>query len=276
MPGPKAETVERLKTAIAALEKRPPLAVVPALSAVDPGFGPLELLAAPGGLLHEVFLAERRHCGAGLGFSLGLAQRLLTPVRQAVLYLELAAETQEMGFPYAPGLSSLGFDPDRLVLCRIETMTELLWALEESLGCRAVAAVIADVPGHENDLDFTASRRLSLKTAASGASAFLLRYSKEREASAAKLRWRIAPAVSAGQPFDATAPGPPRFAVTLEKSRLGIEAQRLEGQGFELDWVDHGFVIVEPGGKRRAFVPRRPAPSRPQPAELGDRLSEAS
>jgi protein ImuA len=273
----KAERVDELRAAIAALERRPALgpdsAVLPRRAGAP---GPFELLAAPGGLLHEIFLDDPRTAGAGLGFSLALTKSLITPVRQAILYLELAAGTQEMGFPYAPGLAAFGLPSDTLILCRLETMTELLWSMEEAIGCRAVAAVIANVPGSAKDLDFTVSRRLSMRAASAGASALLLRYGTAREASAARLRWRIATALSTGAPHDATAPGAPRFAVTLEKSRLGARAQKLEGQSFTLDWTDHGFAQVEPGRDRRAAAPRQPASSRPQPPLLGDRFSEAS
>jgi protein ImuA len=276
--GLRAGKVEELKAAIAALERRPALAADSAQLPARPGGEPtpLELFAAPAGLLHEIFLDDPRAAGTGLGFSLALARTLLTPVRQAILCLELSSQTQELGFPYAPGFAAFGLAPDSIVLCRLETMTELLWAMEEAIGCRAVAAVIADVPGHEKDLDFTVSRRLSMRAASAGASALLLRYGRAREASAAKLRWRIAPAISATRQFDATSPGPPRFAVTLEKSRLGARAQKLEGQSFSLDWLDHGFAPVERGRGRDAAGAGQPAAPRPQPAVLGDRFSEAS
>lgn len=275
MHGLRSETVESLRARIAALEKRPALAGdgLPAASA-EPAFGPLDLLAGSAGLLHEIFLDDRRGAGAGFGFSLGLARPLLTPTRQALIYLQLTSQTQEIGFPYAPGFEQLGIDPENLVLCRVDTLTELLWATEEAIGCRAVAAVIADVPGHEKDLDFTVSRRLSLRTAG-GASAFLLRYGAGRESSAAKLRWRIAPTPSLADLFDPNAPGPPRYAVTIEKCRLGARAQKLEGRSFDLDWVENVFVIAKQARTGRAFAPRRTTASGAEPALVGHRLSEA-
>jgi protein ImuA len=277
MPSPKAARVEELKAAIAALEQRPLLHADSVSLAPRTGNrnGIEALLAAPGGLLQEIFLDEQRSTGTGLGFALGLTRTLFTPARRAILYLQLAAETQEIGLPYAPGFAPLGIDPETLVLCRVETTVELLWAMEEAIGCRAVASVIADISLGDKDVDFTVSRRLSMRTASTGASAFLIRYGTGREASAARLRWHVMPAVSGGHRYDASAPGPPRFAVTLEKSRLGAKAQRLEGQTFELDWVDHGFVIAG-RAPRHAAIPRSPAAPRAQSPAMGHRLSEAS
>ena len=62
--------------------------------------------------------------------------------------MQLIRDSQDIGVPYAAGLTGFGIDPETIVLCRPETMVELLWAVEEAIACRAVAAVIADV-GHE-------------------------------------------------------------------------------------------------------------------------------
>src|SRR5690606_34372292 len=137
-----------------------------------------------------------------------------------VIYLQLADEAQQLGLPYGPGLLSFGFDPAALVLVRAATMGELLWAAEEAIACRAVAAVVADIGGHPKLLDFTASRRLSLRAAATGGSIFMLRYGTGREASAAQLRWRLSPAPSALRRWDAKAPGAQRWRVDLEKGTL--------------------------------------------------------
>ena len=111
MPGLAKHDLDALRLKIAALEKRPLLAEGAAMLAQrlgkaandGPGIAdPLELLAAPGGLLHEVFADEQRQTGAALGFSFGLARQLLTAGRQAILYLQLAGETQELGLPFVP------------------------------------------------------------------------------------------------------------------------------------------------------------------------------
>ena len=195
-----------LRDTIADIERKPALAEPRPLLHADAAGFPLPA----GGLLQEIFTDERRHAGAVLGFALGQARSLLTTARPAVIYLQLAKEGQEMGLPYGPGMISFGFNPDALVLVRAANMIELLWAAEEAIACRAVAAVIAEIAGHQKLLDFTASRRLGLRSAEAGSSMLLLRYGTGREASAAHLRWRITPVLSAAKRFDALAPGAPR------------------------------------------------------------------
>src|SRR5690606_36730343 len=142
-----------------------------------------------------------------------------------------------------------GIDPDQLILARTDSLTELLWAMEEAIACRAVAGVIADIHGQPKALDFTVSRRLSLRSSAGGSSVFLIRYGREREASAAKLRWRVEPGLSAGQPFDPQAPGPPRYLVDIEKRRLAGKSPRVETMRLTLDWTENGFVSAEDGSR---------------------------
>jgi len=282
MRGLAVEDLDSLRRKIAALEKRPALAEGVVESARQPG-RPVaandtrprieELLAIPPGVLHEVFVDEQRNGTAALGFALGLARGLLSAGRQAILYLQLADQTQEMGVPYALGLATFGIAPDQLILARTESLTELLWAMEEAVACRAVAGVVADILGQPKALDFTVSRRLSLRSSAGGSSVFLLRYGLEREASAAKLRWRVMPEPSGGQPFDRQAPGPPRYRVEIEKRQLAGRLKRVENLSLTLDWTENGFVSAE-YGSAAAHKGQAPAP-RPVAAPLGYRLPEA-
>ena len=121
-------------------------------------------------------------------------------------------------------------------------------------------------------LDFTATRRLSLRSSAGGSSVFLIRYGQEREATAARFRWRIEPVASGQVPFDPRAPGRPRLVVDLEKGRLG---SRNDPLNWTVDVTENGFVLAEPS-KRAEALPRAaaPIPGAP-PAALGYRLSQA-
>jgi protein ImuA len=272
----KQRALDQLRARIETIEKRPPLAPgLPAEAVARQGDAWRFLLAAPAGLLHEVFADEVRSSGAALGFALGLARPLLTGGRRAILYLSLAGEAQELGWPYAMGLGRFGLDPEALVVASVANVAELLWAMEEAIACRAVAAVVADLASHPKALDFTASRRLGLRAEAAGASAFLLRYGPAREASAARRRWHVAPAPSAPSRFDARAPGPPRFTITLEKGRLGPGHATAEGVRLDLDWMENGFVLVEHGGNHPALPRRRPTLPGALPPPLGHRLSQA-
>lgn len=269
MLGDKANTLETLRQKIGALESNPVLREQAAL--------PSGLLVPPPGAVHEVFADSLMDIGAGLGFAFAQTRTLLTPHKPGLIFLQLRADAAETGFPYGPGLHSFGLDPDRVVFVRPETITELLWAIEEAVACRAVAAVVADIVRPHKELDFTASRRMTLRTAASGASVFLVRYAREREASAAQFRWRVAPALSASPPFDELAPGPPRWRVTLEKGRLGGRRTATpEGDVYLVDWTENGFAPADDDNRRAiAGAQGAAALSRAALAALGDRLPEA-
>jgi protein ImuA len=265
----KERALQHLRARIETIEKRPALADTPESSARPEG-----LFALPPGLLHEVFAENGRDAGATYGFTLGLARRLLSARRPALLLLQLTHQAQDLGVPYPVGLKSFGVDPDQVVFGRMESATDLLWAIEEAIGCPAVAAVIADTGPEIKALDFTASRRLSMRAAAGGSSVFLLRTGTTREASAARLRWRIEPQPSAAPPFDARAPGLARWKVELEKGRLG---SRRDPKEWLVDWTENGFAVVAPEGgmgARPAAGVRPPLPGA-LPAALGDRLSQA-
>ncbi|MGV8956089.1 MAG: hypothetical protein ACOH2M_33665 [Cypionkella sp.] len=256
-----------LRASIANIEKRPALAEARVLpQQVADAFPRLA-----GGLVQEVFTDARRNGGAALGFALGQARGLLGGARSAVIYLQLSSEAQEMGLPYGPGLVGFGFDPDALVLIRPANIAELLWAAEEALACAAVAAVIADIAGQPKVLDFTASRRLSLRAAEAGATMFLLRYGAWREASAAQLRWHVVPQLSADTPYDARAPGEVRWQARLEK---GAVTDR-QNQQWLLEWTKNGFQVIDDGAVGAAGPVERPALPGAVPAMLAHRLSEA-
>jgi protein ImuA len=268
----KRQTLDELKTRIAALENRPVLAEGVVFTQQRAG-GATDLLAAPAGLLHEVYTDEQRNGGAILGFALAEASQLLNPERPAVLYLQLHNDAQELGLPYGAGLASFGIDPEHVVLGRMQTIADLLWAMEEAVACRAVAAVVADIGGHHKALDFTASRRLSLRAASAGASIFLMRYGREREATAAKLRWNIAPALSAPTPFDARAPGAVRWLVRLEKGQVAGDGL---DRGWLVEWTENGFVRIENTNSATERTVPRQAPPGAAPAALGYRLSQTA
>ena len=263
MAGLQNASLEALRARIERLENRPAFAEGLNLKTARPE----DLLAAPAGILEEIYSDDRRNSAAALGFALGQAQQLFSPQRPALIILGLMHEAQDAGVPYGAGLAHFGVDPDAVVIGRVETIVELLWALEEAVACRAVAAVIADVAGCPKALDFTASRRISMRAVAAGTSVFMLRYGREREASAAHLRWRLDPEPSIAPAFDDRAPGAPRLKAILEKGRSAREAIELV-----VEWTDHGFVVVDRSGARDAAGA---APSGAVPAALGYRLSQA-
>lgn len=264
-----AARIASLKARIADIEKRPALGGTAADPVMTASAG---ALPAPRGVVHEIFSDDLRNAGTALGFALGQARALLGTGRPALIFVQLTNEAGETGLPYGPGLSQFGIDPRAVTLVRAATITELLWALEEAVVCTAVAGVIADITTPQKALDFTVSRRLALRAEAAGTSAFLVRYGRERESSAARFRWRVMPAASAAPPFDARAPGLPRFSVTLEKGRLtGFPTST----ALDFDWTkDHGFARVESRPATDLAPHRESSASRSQPAALADRLSQ--
>lgn len=269
MQGARQKQLQDLRDKIAAMETGP------VLRQAGRAPTPAGLLQVPPGTLSEVFAASRDESGAGLGFSLALAHGLITRTRPGLIVLQLADEAQKMGLPYGPGLVHFGLPVDQLVFARPQNIVELLWAMEEAIACRAVAAVVADIAGFHKALDFTASRRLSLRSAASGVGTFITRYGQQREASAARFRWNIAPVVSGPQPFDDRAPGPPRWRAVLERGRLQPDRPvGIDGEDYLVDWTKDGFVLADIDGSDREVPLDRPALPRAQPPTLGDRLPQ--
>ncbi|HZT51540.1 MAG TPA: hypothetical protein VFA22_06395, partial [Stellaceae bacterium] len=110
----------------------------------------------PGGGLARAALHEIRGLGAAeeegaeqAAFLAGILARL-EPGRP-VLWCLARADL------HAPGLARMGLAPERLILARAGER-EVLWAMEEGLKCRALAAVVGEVGA----LPATASRRLQL------------------------------------------------------------------------------------------------------------------
>ena len=255
-----------LRNVIADIERKPALLETARRPDMAGGEAFPEL---PGGLVQEIFADEIRDGGASLGFALAQAKSLVTARRPTIFYLQLGEDAQKLGLPYGPGLSWFGLDPARLVLVRAADMGELLWAAEEVIGCRAVAAMIADVRGDPKLLDFTASRRLSLRSSGSKVSLFLLRYGQRRASSAGHLRWHLRP-FSSGRPlYDERAPGPARWRLRLEKGR--IAGNRTD---WLLEWTRNGFALISQPAISHPARPAAPLPGA-VPAVLGHRLSQA-
>jgi protein ImuA len=268
MPSPdQQQRLAALRETIADIERKPALAEARAMVEVNHDSFPV----LQGGLLQEIFTDAARNGGASLAFALGQAKGLLTPRRIVVLYLQLVGDAQFFGVPYGPGLLTLGFDPARMVVVRTTSMIDLLWVAEEALTCRAVAGIVLDVGGETEPLDFTASRRLSLRAVQSGISLFVLRYGSEREASAAHLRWHLSPHRSGRKRFDATAPGAARWLVRLEK---GVPDK--QSSEWFLEWKGDGFATFSVQSTIHHRSERKPAFPGSVSTLLGDRLSETA
>lgn len=260
------QRLSALREVIADIERKPALAE--AVRRQDMAQGDV-FPALGGGLVQEIFADQLRDGGASLGFAIAQARGLVTPRRPAIFYLQMGDDAQKLGVPYGPGLSWAGLDAAQLIIVRAADMTEFLWAAEEVVSCRAVAGLVADIRGEPKLLNFTASRRLSLRAANSNVSLFLLRYGHGRASSAGHLRWHVQPSGSGRQPFDDRAPGPARWLLRLEKGR--IAGNRTE---WLLEWTKNGFAVIpQPKSSRRQ--PSGASFPGSAPAVLGHRLSQA-
>lgn len=168
--------------------------------------------------LHEIENAGvRDEDGAAVTFLAGILARL-APARPVLWCLQSADL-------HAPGLALAGLDARRLVLLRAPNEREILWAMEEGLRSRALAAVVGEI----EMLSTSASRRLQLAAESVGVTGFVLHRSAgphfriRAAASAAVTRWRVAalPSVPvAGEPGI----GRPRWRVEMLRCRGGMPA----------------------------------------------------
>jgi protein ImuA len=180
---------------------------MPAIDAALPWRG------LPRGALHEVENAGTTgEDGAAATFLAGILARLTPerPVLWCLQHLDL----------HPPGLALAGLAAKRLLLVQAPNEREILWAMEEGLRSRALAAVVGEVDA----LSTPASRRLQLAAESSGVTGFVLhRSSGNAAASAAVTRWRVAATPSmpiAGEPGI----GRPRWRVELLRCRGGMPA----------------------------------------------------
>ena len=95
-----------------------------------------------------------------------------------------------------------------------------LWAAEQGLDCPSLGGVIVEIWGEPPVMDFTASKRLALRSEGRGVPCWLLRRVVQPNLSAARERWRVGPFPSDRHGFDFHAPSFPRWRVELFRSRL--------------------------------------------------------
>ncbi|MEJ8574910.1 hypothetical protein [Microbaculum marinum] len=147
----------------------------------------------------------------------------------------------EWGRPYGPGLAAFGLDPGRLLIVETRRPREALWAAEEGLSSRALAAVLAEIRGDPAVVDMTATRRLTLRAARSGVTAMLVRPGAGAGLSAARTRWRISPPADLGVSESLALPQP-AWQADLERN-----AAR-PGGCFTLMWKpdEHVFTPAPP------------------------------
>ena len=172
------------------------------------------------GALHELIPAGAPDRAAAAGFALALTLRFAADSRKTLVWITEDFAAAESGALYGPGLAAFGLDPERLILVNAPRGQEALWAMEETLKCRALAVAVCelwDLRAH----DLTASRRLALAARASGTPGLLL-LARPPDASASATRFQAAAAPSPLWLANANLkplPGPPAFEIQLLRAR---------------------------------------------------------
>ena len=205
------QQLSRLRRAIATSEALPEEARALAL-----GIGAIDA-ALGGGLecaaLHELSTTPGQF--GATGFAIALAALAREPGKQA-LWIATDFGTLETGALYGPGLDQFGLDPSRLLIVRVPRPIDALFAMEEALKCRALATVVAELSAAP---DLTATRRLALAARDGGGLGLLLCHQPNAVPSAARTRWRIAPAPSVPDEFGGL--GRTAFTLSLLRNRRG-------------------------------------------------------
>ena len=179
--------IAQLRQTLQALERpagidSDPGSVALGVEAIDAALGG----GFPRGALHEISAAGEAHLATAAGFALAVSSRV---TRKSTVWIAEDMALAESGAPYGPGLETFGLSPERLLTVAAARNRDLLWAMEEALRCRAVAAAIGEL--RHGEIDSVAVRRLSLAAAESGALALLLRASPPSDASTAATRWIV-------------------------------------------------------------------------------------
>ena len=186
--------------------------------------------------LHEFFAANPADASALAGFAILLTMRAEL-CGKPVIWVREDRGDRNNGRLYALGLVELGADPARFTIVHAPDTLSLLRAGADIVKCSGVGAVFIEPWGKANELDLTASRRLSMAAARSGVMTLLLRAGSgagagiwaEPQPSAAMTRWRIGcapsmPLRSFGPDIepDTFAPGPPTFEIEMLRHRGGL------------------------------------------------------
>lgn len=160
--------------------------------------------------LREIF-SETVTDGAALGFMLAHLRTDKGPV----MWVSDRLSRREAGVICLAGLPA-GLDVLRV---DVSKPVDVLWAMEQGLGCASLAAVVGEVWGDPPALDFTASKRLALRSEAHSVPAWLIRRAAHPNLSAARDRWRLSSLASLPNRNDMRAPGAALWQATRFRSR---------------------------------------------------------
>ena len=173
----------------------------------------------------EIFASANEASGAGL--ALALARDALAHEekgagadkddQRAMLWVQTRDAIRRSGRPYIHGLPHDWHR--RLIHVEVESAADALFALEEGVRCAELAFVIGEIAGNPRELDFTASRRLTLTAQRHGVRLYLVRLDAQRDLSSARMRWNVRSAPSPRPRWNGNAPGIPSWNAELFRAR---------------------------------------------------------
>jgi protein ImuA len=169
------------------------------------------------GELHELAPFAPFHSGAASGFALAIST--LVPRDGPVIWAQQDFAALETGGLYGLGCDLFGLTSSRLLMVRTATPRDTLWAMEEGLKTRGIAAVIGELAQDGQAADLTATRRLSLAAQQGGGLCLLLRQAACSQPSAAATRWVVAATPGAADGLGGL--GRTAFRLSLTKNRRG-------------------------------------------------------
>ncbi|SDE52377.1 protein ImuA [Limimaricola pyoseonensis] len=162
----------------------------------------------------------------------------LDPGDGPVLWVQDRLSARESGRPFPPGLGRC-----ELLHLQVSRPIDVLWAMEQGLGCAGLGAVIGEVWGSAPALDFTATKRLALRSEAHGVPAWLIRRAAPPELSAARERWRLSSLPARAEPDDARAPGAPLWSAELFRARWRAPGRWVAGHDPESGELALGHAV---------------------------------
>ena len=228
LPGSKKDIINQLQKSILLMQGFTP----PVSGAADSvGLGPIEAAfpnaVFPTGAIHEFLSSEPEQAAANGGFISGILNNLM---QHGGLCLWISI--RRTVFP--PSLKVFGVEPDQLIFIDLKRERDVLWAMEEALKCKGLAAVIGEL----GEINFTQTRRLQLAAEHSRVTGFVLRSdAKKLSATACVARWNISHLPSEledGMP----GVGFPRWNVELLKVLNGNPGS------WEVEWSEGRFKAV--------------------------------
>jgi protein ImuA len=211
MPEASANIIEQLKKEILSLQGFASTARGQDLCA---GLGPINHAfpnhSFPFRAVHEFIAGTAENRAATSGFIAGM---LSTMMRRRGVVLWVGTKLQV--FPHA--FRSFGIDADKIIFISPEREKDVQWAIEESLKCEGLSAVVGELYG----LSFETSRRLQLAVEKSHVTGFIInKNTKSVNATTCVSRWKITRLPS--EVYDGMPGiGFPRWNVDLLKVRNG-------------------------------------------------------